>query len=110
LAALIPTLVKPLVDIGWFSWQLWRLTGRRGMAILYLYTLFGWGSLRLVTPDFGGLLKQEMFLEGAFRNAHARLRTHAESGECEGLAAAVICMCAAMAWAPVLRQHACSTP
>lgn len=46
LAALIPTLVKPLVDIGWFSWQLWRLTGRRGMAILYLYTLFGWGSLR----------------------------------------------------------------
>lgn len=46
LASLIPTLVKPLVDIGWFSWQLWRLTGRRGMAILYLYTLLGWGSLR----------------------------------------------------------------
>jgi hypothetical protein len=35
---------------------------------------------RAVTPDFGGLLKRELFLEGAFRNAHARLRTHAESG------------------------------
>lgn len=33
-----------------------------------------------MTPDFGGLLKRELFLEGAFRNAHARLRTHAESG------------------------------
>lgn len=46
LAALIPTLVKPVVDISWFSWQLWRLTGRRGMLILYLYTALGWGSLR----------------------------------------------------------------
>jgi ABC-type uncharacterized transport system fused permease/ATPase subunit len=79
LAALIPTLVKPVVDISWFSWQLWRLTGQRGMAILYLYTALGWGCLRAVTPDFGGLLKHEMALEGAFRNAHTRLRTHAES-------------------------------
>lgn len=46
LAALIPTLVKPVVDISWFSWQLWRLTGQRGMAILYLYTALGWGCLR----------------------------------------------------------------
>ena len=34
LAALIPTMVKPVVDIAWFSWQLWRLTGRRGMVVL----------------------------------------------------------------------------
>ena len=33
-----------------------------------------------MTPDFGGLLKRELYLEGAFRNAHSRLRTHAESG------------------------------
>ncbi|PSC69745.1 ABC transporter D family member 1 [Micractinium conductrix] len=79
LAALIPTMVKPVVDIAWFSWQLWRLTGRRGMVVLYLYTVLGWGSLRAVTPDFGGLLKREMALEGQFRNAHVRLRTHAES-------------------------------
>ena len=37
-------------------------------------------SPRAVTPDFGGLLKREMALEGQFRNAHVRLRTHAESG------------------------------
>lgn len=35
-----------MVDISWFSWQLWRLTGQRGMAILYLYTALGWGCLR----------------------------------------------------------------
>lgn len=79
LAALIPTLVKPVVDMAWFSWQLGRLTGPRGMAILYVYTALGYGCLRAVTPDFGGLLKRQYFLEGAFRNAHSRLRTHAES-------------------------------
>lgn len=45
---------------------------------------------RAVTPDFGGLLKREYHLEGRFRNAHSRLRAHAESvaffggGEKEG--------------------------
>lgn len=79
LAALIPTLVKPVVDVTWFSWQLWRLSGPRGMAILYAYTIIGYGALRAVTPDFAGLMKREYFLEGAFRTAHSRLRAHAES-------------------------------
>lgn len=79
LAALIPTLVKPVVDVGWFSWQLWRLCGVRGMMILYLYTSLGYGALRSVTPDFASLLKKEYALEGSFRNAHSRLRAHAES-------------------------------
>lgn len=79
LASLIPTLVKPVVDVTWFSWQLWRLTGPRGMAILYAYTIVGYGALHAVTPDFAGLLKKEYQLEGDFRNAHSRLRTHAES-------------------------------
>ncbi len=79
LASLIPTLVKPVVDVTWFSWQLWRLTGPRGMAILYAYTIVGYGALHAVTPDFAGLLKKEYQLEGNFRNAHSRLRTHAES-------------------------------
>lgn len=46
LAALIPTLVKPVVDIAWFSTQLYTLTGRRGIAIAYLYMLLGFGCLR----------------------------------------------------------------
>lgn len=90
LASLIPTMVKPVVDVLWFSFQLYRLTGRRGMGILYIYMLIGYGSLRAVTPDFSTMLKQEYFLEGAFRSAHSRLRSHAESvaffggGEREG--------------------------
>jgi len=59
--------VKPVVDITWFSWQLWRLTGRRGMAFLYLYSLLGFACLKLVTPDFGLLANTEYRLEGAFR-------------------------------------------
>lgn len=67
LAELIPSMVKPVVDITWFSWQLWRLTGRRGMAFLYLYSFLGFACLRLVTPDFGLLASAEYRLEGAFR-------------------------------------------
>ncbi|RMZ56621.1 hypothetical protein APUTEX25_002710 [Auxenochlorella protothecoides] len=79
LAALIPTLVKPVLDITWFSARLWAMTGRRGAAILYLYAALGYGTLRLLTPDFGALLRREYELEGGFRGAHSRLRTHAES-------------------------------
>lgn len=59
--------VKPVVDITWFSWQLWRLTGRRGMSFLYLYSFLGFACLKLVTPDFGLLAQVEYRLEGAFR-------------------------------------------
>ncbi|KAK9846568.1 hypothetical protein WJX81_006713 [Elliptochloris bilobata] len=79
LSALIPSMVKPVVDILWFSAQLYQLTGRRGMFILYAYALLGFGCLRAVTPDFGNLAQREYYLEGAFRNIHSRLRAHAES-------------------------------
>jgi ABC-type uncharacterized transport system fused permease/ATPase subunit len=79
LAALVPTLVKPVVDVAWFSWRLWRLTGARGGAILYAYAALGYGALRAVTPDFGALAARQYALEGGFRAAHARLRQHAES-------------------------------
>ena len=46
LAALIPNLVKPIVDLLWFSAQLWQLTGRRGLGILYLYALIGFFTLK----------------------------------------------------------------
>ncbi len=79
LAALVPTLVKPVTDIAWFSLQLWRLTGPRGALILYSYAIIGYGCLRMVTPDFASLLNDQYELEGAFRGSHTRLRTHAES-------------------------------
>ncbi|XP_061344262.1 ABC transporter D family member 1-like isoform X2 [Gastrolobium bilobum] len=79
LSGLVTGMVKPSVDILWFTWRMKLLTGRRGVAILYAYMLLGLGFLRTVTPDFGNLISQEQLLEGAFRFMHERLCTHAES-------------------------------
>ncbi|KAL8167833.1 hypothetical protein V2J09_009332 [Rumex salicifolius] len=66
LSGLVTGMVKPTVDIFWFTWRMKLLTGRRGF-------------LRSVAPDFGDLASQEQQLEGTFRFMHERLRTHAES-------------------------------
>jgi len=79
LAGLVTGMVKPLVDILWFTWRMKLLSGRRGVAILYAYMLLGLGFLRAVSPDFGHLSGHEQELEGTFRFMHSRLRTHAES-------------------------------
>ncbi|XP_076923397.1 ABC transporter D family member 1-like [Bidens hawaiensis] len=79
LSGLVTGMVKPAVDILWFTWRMKMLTGRRGVAILYAYMLLGLGFLRSVTPDFGDLGNREQELEGSFRFMHERLRTHAES-------------------------------
>lgn len=78
-AGLVTNLIKPTVDILWFTWRMQSLTGQRGVAILYAYMLLGLGFLRAITPDFGALTSEEQRLEGAFRFIHSRLRTHAES-------------------------------
>ncbi|KAL5228706.1 hypothetical protein ABZP36_016971 [Zizania latifolia] len=79
LAGLVTGMVKPLVDILWFTWRMKILSGRRGVAILYAYMLLGLGFLRAVSPDFGDLASQEQEHAGTFRFMHSRLRTHAES-------------------------------
>ncbi|KAG4995489.1 hypothetical protein JHK86_032316 [Glycine max] len=79
LSGLVTGMVKPSVDILWFTWRMKLLTGQRGVAILYAYMLLGLGFLRTVTPDFGNLISQEQQLEGTFRFMHERLCTHAES-------------------------------
>ncbi|XP_052197814.1 ABC transporter D family member 1 [Diospyros lotus] len=79
LSGLVTGMVKPSVDILWFTWRMKLLTGRRGVAILYAYMLLGLGFLRSVAPDFGDLANQQQQLEGTFRFMHERLRTHAES-------------------------------
>ncbi|KAK9272001.1 hypothetical protein L1049_002370 [Liquidambar formosana] len=79
LSGLVTGMVKPSVDILWFTWRMKMLTGRRGVAILYAYMLLGLGFLRSATPEFGDLASQEQQLEGRFRFMHERLRTHAES-------------------------------
>lgn len=79
LSGLVTGMVKPLVDILWFTLRMKMLTGRRGVAILYAYMLLGLGFLRAITPNFGALTSQEQQLEGLFRYMHSRLHTHAES-------------------------------
>lgn len=79
LSGLVTGMVKPTVDILWFTWRMMTLTGRRGVSILYAYMLLGLGLLRIITPDFGDLVSQQQQLEGTFRFMHERLRTHAES-------------------------------
>ncbi|KAF5749808.1 hypothetical protein HS088_TW03G00133 [Tripterygium wilfordii] len=79
LSGLVTGMVKPSVDILWFTWRMKLLTGRRGVVILYAYMLLGLGFLRIVTPDLGELASREQELEGTFRFMHERLRTHAES-------------------------------
>uniref|UniRef100_A0A452XLB2 ABC transmembrane type-1 domain-containing protein n=1 Tax=Aegilops tauschii subsp. strangulata TaxID=200361 RepID=A0A452XLB2_AEGTS len=79
LAGLVTGMVKPLVDILWFTWRMKLLSGRRGVGILYAYMLLGLGFLRAISPDFGHLASEEQELEGTFRFMHSRLRTHAES-------------------------------
>ncbi len=74
LAALIPSMVKPVVDLAWFSVQLYQLTGRRGMAILYLYAFLGFGALSAVTPDFGALAKNVSKLLPCTRHLCIKLR------------------------------------
>ncbi|XP_019437629.1 PREDICTED: ABC transporter D family member 1-like isoform X3 [Lupinus angustifolius] len=72
LSGLVTGLVKPSVDILWFTWRMKLLTGQRGVAILYTYMLLGLGFLRTVTPDFGDLISQEQELEGTFRFTHSK--------------------------------------
>ncbi|GJP52743.1 hypothetical protein CLOM_g11828 [Closterium sp. NIES-68] len=78
-SGLVSSLVKPIVDILWFTWRMRCLTGQRGVGILYAYMLLGLGFLRAITPDFSSLTAEQHRLEGAFRFMHSRLRTHAES-------------------------------
>nr|XP_025691157.1 ABC transporter D family member 1 isoform X2 [Arachis hypogaea] len=79
LSGLVTGMVKPSVDILWFTWRMKLLTGQRGVGILYAYMLLGLGFLRIFTPDFGDLISQQQQLEGTFRFMHERLCTHAES-------------------------------
>lgn len=79
LASLVPSLIKPIIDIMWFSWRMKRLTGRKGLFLLWSYMTIGFGTLKLLTPDFGGLATKQHRLEGEYRFTHSRLRSHAES-------------------------------
>ncbi|XP_024394443.1 ABC transporter D family member 1 isoform X1 [Physcomitrium patens] len=79
LSGLVTGMIKPFVDILWFTYRMKVLTGIRGVGFLYAYMFLGLGFLRAITPDFGALTSKEQQLDGSFRYIHSRLRTHAES-------------------------------
>ena len=45
---IVPDIIKPCVDLLWFTQQAWVLIGWRNTALLYLYLGAGIGFLQLV--------------------------------------------------------------
>ena len=78
-AALVPSMVKPIVDVLWFSLRCYQLTGLKGTAVVYAYTLLGYSTLRALTPNLGKFSSEEFEREGAFRHSHTRLGACSES-------------------------------
>lgn len=74
-----PDIIKPFIDLLWFTHQAWRLIGWRSTALLYTYVVAGLGFLHLVTPAFDALVLARTRLEAQLRHVHTRLRTHGES-------------------------------
>ena len=79
LANTFPDIIKPSADIIFFTFQAYRILGLKSTALLYSYMLFGFGVLRITTPNFTELVQKSASNRGAFRFVHARLRTHGES-------------------------------
>ena len=79
LAAVVPCAIKPVLDAAWFSWRCYRLTGVKGISLLYLYMVFGYTTLKAISPDLGMASKIEHDYESAFRQSHIALRERAES-------------------------------
>lgn len=67
IANVFPDVVKPVADLGWFTFKAVVLLGARNTFLLYLYMVGGLGFLRMITPDFGKLRKRRQALEGRFR-------------------------------------------
>ena len=67
LANIFPDVIKPIVDVTWFTYQTYSLLGARNTAYLYTYMIVGLGLLRLITPDFDKLVSKSQDLEGIYR-------------------------------------------
>ena len=67
LANTFPDVIKPVIDVAWFTYQTYILLGARNTAYLYLYMVAGLGFLRVVTPNFDTLVKKTQELEGVYR-------------------------------------------
>ncbi|CAE8635527.1 unnamed protein product [Polarella glacialis] len=73
------SLVKPSVDIAWFSFKLFKFLGPWGSWQLNTFSLAAGLLLRLAVPDHSALAKREKETESRYRFVQGRLREHAES-------------------------------
>lgn len=79
LANIFPDVVKPLLDVGFFTYQTQLLLGPKNTAYLYMYIVAGLGFLKLITPNFNDMQRREQLLSSTYRYVHQRVRTHGES-------------------------------
>ena len=77
-AALYSSIGKPLVDLGVFSYQLFRSLGPLAFAGLFVNYVATAALLRTCSPPFGKLKAVEARREGEFRALHTRLIANAE--------------------------------
>jgi ABC-type uncharacterized transport system fused permease/ATPase subunit len=62
-----PDVLKPSIDVVWFTYQTYVLLGARNTAYLYAYMIAGLGLLRIITPNFKKLVARTQDLEGVYR-------------------------------------------
>jgi hypothetical protein len=77
---IVPDIIKPFVDLVWFTQQVWMLIGLRNTAMLYAYLGAGLGFLHVVTPSFDSLVMKRNRLEGQLRYVgHCSTPAHIQS-------------------------------
>eukprot|EP00037_Helgoeca_nana_P013920 m.128958 g.128958 ORF g.128958 m.128958 type:complete len:749 (+) comp22301_c0_seq23:1622-3868(+) len=76
---LFSELLKPILELSLFASQLASLVGGKATALLALYLVFGATMIRASLPNYRAIVEAETAQEARFKNAHQRVRTHAES-------------------------------
>jgi hypothetical protein len=64
---IVPDIIKPFVDLVWFTHQTWILIGTRNTSMLYVYLAAGLGFLHVVTPAFDTLVMTLTRLQAGLR-------------------------------------------
>eukprot|EP01064_Diplonema_japonicum_P011936 TRINITY_DN1939_c0_g2_i1.p1 TRINITY_DN1939_c0_g2~~TRINITY_DN1939_c0_g2_i1.p1 ORF type:complete len:1264 (+),score=335.42 TRINITY_DN1939_c0_g2_i1:200-3793(+) len=78
-AALIPQLLRPIVELCWFSYHIREMVGGKAVGFFGLYLAGGSVVIRMAMPEFRKITSEESSLEGLFKAGHARVKHHSES-------------------------------
>ncbi len=64
---IVPDIIKPFVDLVWFTHQAYLLLGLTNTSLFYGYLFGGLGLLHVLTPRFDSLVEARTQLEAYFR-------------------------------------------